>query len=131
MEGYSLSTVQGVLSAIFQGQSFVLSEVWLQLHIGAPDADGTANVAVNDVRMDASTAFGTAPDDTGMITSDAVIGPWASVPADEQYTHCTVWSASTGGTFAGSGVLAVDPVNTGDSFSIPAGSVTATAPVAS
>lgn len=130
--GLSEDEANALLAAQFQGVAFPLSDEWWQLHTDEPGATGTDNVAVNDTRADASTAFGTAPTG-GVITNDAAVGTteWASVPADETYSHISRWDSSTGGTFKGSGLITSTPVLTGDPFEIPAGDVTAGYQIAS
>lgn len=135
-EGMSLTTAQGVLSAVFQQVNFGLSELWTQLHTDHPGADGTDNLAVNDVRMDCSAAFNTDPDDDGtglrcQIVNDGVVGEWDTVPATEEYTHVSFWDSEAGGTFVGSGVISADgAVTAGDNFKLDVGDVTASLPIA-
>jgi hypothetical protein len=127
-EGLSAATANAILAAMFQGTSFVYGAAWVQLHIDAPGAAGTDNVAANDTRMDASDAFGSAPAG-GSISNDAAVGPWF-VPASETYTHVSLWTAATGGTFIASGSITSAAVTTGDSFSIPPGDISASFPIA-
>jgi hypothetical protein len=134
-EGPSLSTASGWLSSVFQGTSFVVSALWVQLHTDHPGPAGTANVATNNTRKDCTSSFGTDPTDDGsghaQIINDAVVGAWTAVPATETYTHVTFWNASTSGTFVGSGVISADgSVTSGDNFTLDVGDVTATLPIA-
>lgn len=131
----SLATASGVLSAVFQNTSFVVSNLWVQLHTDHPGAAGTANVAMNNTRKDCTASFGTDPSDDGLghaqIINDAVVGAWTAVPATEVYSHVSFWDASTSGTFVGSGVISADgSVNAGDNFTLDVGDVTATLPIA-
>jgi hypothetical protein len=41
-----------------------------------------------------------------------------------------LWTASTAGTFGGSGTITANGVTAGDTFTIPSGSLTLTLPVA-
>lgn len=129
-EGFSVATAQAILAAMLQGTSFVYTDVWAQLHVGAPGAAGTSNIATESTRIDASACFGTGADDTVTITNDAEIGPWTSVAASEDYTHISLWTASTSGTFICSGVITASAVTAGDDFSIAVGDCTLTIPVA-
>lgn len=128
-EGASVATANSVLSAGVQGVSYATTGLWVQLHVGAPGSAGTANIATETTRMDASACFGTAPSG-GSITNDATIGPWTSVTGSETYTHFTTWSASSGGTFGFSGTVTAAAVTVGDDFDMPAGVATITLPVA-
>jgi hypothetical protein len=129
-EGWSTDTANAVLSAIFQQTAYAVAGLWVQLHTGAPGAAGTSNIATNNTRKDATACFGTDPVG-GSITNDADIGPWLSVPASETYTHATLWTASTSGTFVMSGAIAAAAVTIGDDFPIPSGDLTCPLPVAS
>lgn len=98
---------------------------WVQLHVGDPGVDGTANVAGNATRKDMSGAW--APASGGSKVSDVDVD-WteSEVDTSEDYTHCSYWSASTAGTFGSSGTITANPVSdTGDAFSVPAGGFTA------
>lgn len=98
---------------------------WVQLHTGDPGAAGTANVAGNATRKDMSAAW--SPASGGSKTNDVAV-EWtdAEVDTSEDYTHVSYWSASSGGTFGGSGTMTANAVSdTGDAFSILAGGVTA------
>jgi len=128
-EGLSVDTANALLSAIFQQTSYAVTGLWVQLHTDAPGSDGTSNVAANDTRMDATACFGSAPAG-GSIANDVEIGPWFSAPASETYTHASLWTASSGGTFVGSGTITSAAVTTGDDFPIPIGDLAASFPVA-
>jgi hypothetical protein len=66
-----------------------------------------------------------------MIANTIAVGPWTSVTATETYTHVSFWTASTGGTYIGSGVLTTPQgVTAGQNFTIPIGDLTAKLPKA-
>lgn len=95
----------------------------VQIHIGTPGEDGTANPAANNGRQPVT--FG--PASGGTVSNQTAVS-WTSVAANETYTHVTVWSASTGGTPLLYGLLTQPrTVTAGDTFTIPAGSLTVTA----
>lgn len=98
---------------------------WVQLHTGTPGADGTANVATNDTRKQTSWTVS----DNTLTNDDDLL--WQDVPDDEDYTHFSVWSAETGGTFGWSGTLTAGEVSEGNDFRIAAGELTGTVPAAS
>lgn len=98
---------------------------FIQLHVGDPGVDGTANIAGNATRKDTSAAW--APASGGSKTTDVDID-WTEGEVDttEDYTHCSFWTLATGGSFGGSGTVTANAVNaSGDAFSILAGGVTA------
>lgn len=66
--------------------------LYLQLHIGDPGPDGTANVATLSDRKAFTRTTGSNPaTNVGQIS-------WTSAPATETVTHATAWSALTSGT---------------------------------
>ena len=124
-EGFAAAEANSIIDQL------IADYPWIQLHTGAPGAAGTANVAGNATRKDASAAF--APASGGVATSDVTLS-WTDPEVDtsEDYTHCTFWSASTAGTFGFSGTVTANAVDaSGDTFSIPVGSLTVTLTVAS
>ena len=89
------------------------------------------SVAGNATRKDTTSSW--APASGGSKTTDVDID-WsdAEVDTSETYTHCSFWTASTAGTFGGSGIVTANAVNaSGDAFSILSGGVTASFTVAS
>lgn len=99
---------------------------WMQLHTGAPGANGTSNVATETDRVQVS--FGTAS--AGAISNDAAI-EWTNVAGSEDYTHFTFWTASSAGTFGFSGTITANPVTAGDNFTIASGDLDISVTVAS
>ncbi len=96
-----------------------LASAWVQLHTGSPGADGTSNVAANDVRQEAT--FGSASAGVKTTTADLV---WDAVAGSETYRYASVWTDETSGSFLGSSLLdAPEPVTAGDPFKIDAGDV--------
>ena len=96
----------------------------MQLHVGAPGAAGTSNVAANTARRQGT--FGAAA--SGGAISNTVDLEWTSVPNAETYTHVSFWSASSGGTFLGDDDLSASAaMQVGDTFRIPAGDLDLTA----
>jgi hypothetical protein len=99
---------------------------WLKLHTGAPGAAGTANAATNTTRKQATfaSASGGAATTSGAVT-------WTSVPAAEDYTHVSGWSAETNGAVGWTGTITANAVAVSDDFTLPAGDVDVSVPVAS
>lgn len=91
--------------------------VWVKLHTGDPGAAGTNNAATETTRKEAT--FPAAS--SGALSNDANI-EWTNVSTTETYTHISLWTASTAGTFLGSDDLSASAAMTaGDTFRIPTG----------
>lgn len=99
---------------------------WMQLHVGDPGASGIANVAVETDRIQVDWGSVSA----GAVSNEAIV-QWVSVAGTEDYTHFTVWTASTAGTFGFSGTITANAVTTGDTFTIAIGDLDVTLTLAS
>lgn len=95
---------------------------WIKLHIGDPGAAGTSNAAGNTTRKQATMASAS----SGSAASTADLS-WTSVSTSETYTHFSMWTASTAGTFLWSGTVTANAVTAGDTFTITTGNLTLTA----
>ncbi len=127
-DGASATVVNAFLASLLNGTSFTnYGATYTQLHTGSPGAAGTANIAGNNTRV-ASGTF-TAPSG-GACTNNAAIN-WTSVSTAETYTHVSIWSAVSSGTFLMSGSITANAVAIGDNFSVPIGDISASMPVAS
>src|SRR6185295_20278653 len=112
-----------ILDAITRNTSLAYAAVWVKLHVGDPGSAGTSNPAANTARQQAT--FGNAASGRG--TANTVNVDWISVPNSETYTHVSLWSASSGGTFLGKDDLSSSAaVIIGATFRIPVGSLTLT-----
>lgn len=89
---------------------------WVQLHIGDPGAAGTANVAAETDRVQAT--WGSA---SGGAKSNSAAVQWTNVAASEDYTHFSVWTASSSGSCGFTGTVTANAVTAGDTFTIPIG----------
>jgi hypothetical protein len=127
-DNVSSGVANSILALILNGTAFAgFSTPYVQLHTGAPGAAGTANVAGNNTRV-ASGAF--AAPAGGSTTNSAAIN-WTSVSTSETYSHVSLWSAVSGGTFICSGSIAASAITAGQNFQIAAGAMTVSLPVAS
>lgn len=100
---------------------------WVKLHTASPGSAATTAPATETTRKQVTW---TTPSGGSMasVTTDLV---WTSVAGTEDFTDFSVWSASTAGTFGFSGTITANPVTAGDTFTIPAGSLTASLTTAS
>lgn len=108
--GWSVTAANAALTSLTGTYS------WVQLHVGDPGSNGTANVAVETDRV--QVAWGSP---SGGVISNSAQLQWTNVAGTEDYTHFTVWSASSAGTFGFSGTVTANAVTTGDTFTIPTG----------
>lgn len=89
------AVANALLDAYARNVSYSNAQTWVQLHAGDPGAAGTANVAANNTRIQV-TNWGTPSGGSVSITGEVA---FSAAPSNENYTHVSVWSASTGGTF--------------------------------
>lgn len=99
---------------------------WVKLHIAAPGGAATANPAVETDRVQVT--WGTASG--GAMTTTAA-AEWTSVAGTEDYTHFSVWTLSSAGSPGFTGTVTANPVTAGDTFTIAAGDLDVSIPVAS
>jgi hypothetical protein len=99
---------------------------WVKLHVGAPGAAGTTNPAVETTRKQATWNAS-----SGGASSNSNALAWAGVSGSEDYTHFSLWSASSAGNFGFSGQLTANPVTAADTFTIAIGDLDVSWPLAS
>jgi hypothetical protein len=99
---------------------------WIKLHTGDPGSAGTANAATETTRKQATWSAASG----GTKTTSADLS-WTAVAGSEDYTHFSMWTASSGGSFGGSGTVTANAVTSGDTFTIPAGELDLSLSVAS
>jgi len=121
--GFSSTQANAILNAYFNQTNLTApTAIWMQLHVGDPGASGTANVAGNTTRKDVTAVFSTAA--AGAVTNDVAV-TWTSVSTSEDYTHYSIFSASSAGTFYWSGTITANPVTSGDTFTLAIGDIDA------
>ena len=96
--------------------ALLAAHTWVKLHVGDPGAAGTANPATETTRKQVT--WGAASG--GAATTTAALS-WTNVAGTEDYTHFTLWSASTNGTFGASGTVTANAVTAADTFTIAIG----------
>jgi hypothetical protein len=127
-DNISTTLANNLLATMLNGTAFTnVTPIYVQLHTAGPGAAGTSNVAGNNTRV-ASGAF---QSPSGGSTSNTAAINWTSVSTSETYSHVSLWSAATGGTFICSGSIAAAPITAGQNFSIAAGAMTVSLPTAS
>jgi hypothetical protein len=118
MGTFADSVANSFLDAFARNVSYANAAVWVKLHLGDPGSAGTSNAAVETTRQQAT--FGSAAASRA-ISNTAVI-EWLNVSTTETYTHISLWTASSAGTFLGRDDLSSSAaVTAGDTFRIPIG----------
>jgi hypothetical protein len=125
-EGLSAYLSNSWLDALGNNTSFVVAQVYVKLHVGAPGALGTAFPAIETTRK--AVSFGAAS--SGVLTSNDAI-TWTNIAGSQDANHFTCWDSLTAGNFLFSGNLTSNPYDAGDTFEIASGNLTATLTVAS
>ncbi len=114
--GPSTYLINKWLDATFNNTSFSVGTAYVQLHVGDPGANGTANPATETTRKAISTGLSSG----AAISSDADIS-WSNIAGSQDATHWSAWDAATSGNFLGSGTITANAYTAGDTFTIPAG----------
>ena len=119
--GLAAAIAQSMLNALCRNVAWTQPPgFFIKLHTADPGAAG-ATAAFGDATRQSATFAAAASD--GTITTSADTN-WTNVSAAGTVTHCSFWSASTGGTFLGSDDLATPrTLAIGDNFTILAGDV--------
>lgn len=118
--GLAAATANSLLDALANQTNYTApTALWVQLHTADPGAAGTTAVATETDRQEATSIFAAASG--GAVDSNAAL-TWTAVAGSEDYTHYSVWTASTAGTFLWSGTITANAVTAGDTFTIPSGS---------
>ncbi len=119
--GMASATAAAVLNCYWNQTNITApTAIWIQLHVGDPGASGTANVATETTRKDVTSVFSAASG--GVLTSDTLVS-WTNVASSEDYTHWSIWSASSNGTFYWSGTMTANAVTAGDTFNLAVGDI--------
>lgn len=126
--GVSAATGSAMLDAAIRAVAFTgVANPWVELHVGDPGVNGTANLAGNATRHQAT--FGASARVGSTIVAantGAVVWSTSEVDTNEDYTHFSLWSASSGGSFIVSGTITANPVTIGNTFTIAIGGLTVT-----
>jgi hypothetical protein len=121
--GMAAAEAAAVLNAHLRGTSYGgNASVFAKLHTADPGASGATAPATETTRQQVT--FGSAAS-TGTISNTAAV-EWTDVAATENYTHYSLWTASTAGNFLGSGTVTGGSVAAGNNFTIPIGDFTIT-----
>jgi hypothetical protein len=117
--GPSSAEADELLDCHLKGAAYAgggVASPWVKLHLGDPGAAGATNPAVETDR--AQITFGNS---SGGAAANTTAATWTAVSTTEAYTHYSLWTASTAGTFLGSGTISGGSVQAGNNFEIPIG----------
>lgn len=115
--GFAPAVANEILDCYFNATNITApANVYLKLHIGDPGAAATTSPAVETTRKAISCSAAA----SGAITSDAVL-TWTNVAGTEDYTHFSVWTDVSAGSFRLSGTVTSNAVVAGDTFTVAAG----------
>ena len=109
------------------GAPAAISGVFLDLYNGDPQASGTSVLATlsgSATRPNITSSLGAAAN--GVVTSTAVVTPFASAAAAATVTHFALFDAATGGNLIASGPMSTgtQSLNAGNGFQFNAGTIT-------
>lgn len=92
------------------------STLYAKLHVGNPGPAGSSNAAGETTRK----SFTRGAASSGATSNSGSLA-WTAVSTSEDYSHITVWDASTAGNCWFVGTLTAAAVTSGDDFTIAAG----------
>lgn len=123
--GFAAATSRASLDAKFRGVSYGgNAAVWVQLHTAVPGAAGTTAIATNSTRHQVTFAAAASSGTTATIANSVAI-TWSTseVTASEDYSHFSLWTASTAGTFLGAGLMTANAASAGNTFTVAIGAL--------
>lgn len=100
---------------------------FIQLHVGDPGVNGTANKAAELTRK--AVTFGAATNSAAVSTmSNTAQVQWVNITGSQDATYFTIWNTATDGTgtFKFSGTITANPYTAGDTFTAAVGAIVLT-----
>jgi hypothetical protein len=130
--GPSEFVVDGWLNYVFNNTAptAVGGDVWMQLHTADPGAAGTTSVATETTRKQISMGVPAAPSGGNITISNDAQVQWTGIAGSQDASHYSLWTASTSGTFLGSGVITANAYTAGDTLTFAVGDIDITIPCA-
>jgi hypothetical protein len=126
--GLSSTVANGFLNALCRATNYTApTAFYIKLHVGDPGSAGASNAATETTRK--AVTFGSTA--SGGAISNTVAITWTTVAGTEDFTHYSIWDASTAGNFLGSGTITANAVVAGDDFTIAIGDIDLALSVAS
>lgn len=126
-DGWEASIANSLLNAALRATSYTgPAVIAMKLHTGFAGTSGTGNAAGETTRK--AITYGAASG--GTATNDSA-ATWTNVSTSETYTHFSLWSSTTAGSYQAGGSMTANPVTAGDTFTVAIGNATASLTVAS
>lgn len=116
--GMSQYLANKVFDAIGNNTSLAIAQCYMKLHLADPGAAATTSPATETTRKSVSFAASA----SGLMSNDVAVS-WPTVPAAEDFSHYSMWDASTAGNFLWSGLITAAAVGVGDTFTIAVGDI--------
>lgn len=118
--GLAAAVANGFLNALCKATNYTApTAFYLKLHVGDPGSAGASNAATETTRK--AVTFGTSA--SGGSIANTVAVTWTAVAGSEDFSHYSIWDASTAGNFLGSGLITANAVTAGDDFTLAIGAV--------
>jgi hypothetical protein len=118
--GLSSTVANGFLNALCRAANYTApTAFYIKLHTGDPGSAGASNAATETTRK--AVTFGTAA--SGGSIANTVAVTWTTVAGSEDFSHYSIWDASTAGNYLGSGLITANAVTAGDDFTLAIGAV--------
>lgn len=118
--GLAAAVANGFLNALCKATNYTApTAFYLKLHVGDPGSAGASNAATETTRK--AVTFGTSA--SGGSIANTVAVTWTAVAGSEDFSHYSIWDASTSGNFLGSGLITANAVTAGDDFTLAIGAV--------
>lgn len=121
-EGPSTYLIDAWMNALGNATSFSVTTVYVKLHVGAPGSAGTSNASTETTRKACSFAASATVTGGRGLASDADI-TWTGISGGQDSTHFSLWDASSGGNFLGSGTITAAAYAANDTYTCPSGSL--------
>lgn len=129
--GMSEFTVDSFFDWLFNNTApTAVTGVWMQLHTADPGAAGTTAVATESTRKSVSMGSPAAPSGGNVTISNDAQVQWSGIAGSQDASHYSLWTASSAGTFLGSGVITANAYTAGDTLTFAVGDIDISLPVA-
>jgi hypothetical protein len=122
--GWSQTYALAMMNAMLRGQAWPTQPAgtFLKFHLDYPGINGTANAALHTTRYSVTFGAATISGNFAICTNTNTI-TLTGVSNTENFTHCGIWSASSGGLFVRSGLVSGGSVASGTSPTLQPGQI--------
>lgn len=118
--GLAPAVANGFLNALCRATNYTApTGIFVKLHVGDPGAAGATSPATETTRK--AVTFGTAA--SGGSIANTVAVTWTGIAGTQDASHYSLWDASTGGSFLGSGLITANAYTVGDTYNLAIGAI--------